>query len=278
MNFFKLLLFAVSFLIQGKGHAQQFYSVPANTILPYDILGIKEEGSLKDNTRIKTKIKVEAFDISHQITFGAYKTYLEAIKKDSSIEFYKTQLPDSSIFSKENYQTYITDKKYDSFAVASISWDAAMQYCKWKTIHDTGVYLYRLPKLSEWLAAYKYLGDKKLPNDINKYFSDWTLSFYYEGISSRVDDSFAFDASFFAKQNDPPRLKRKMAMGDSYLIQHENLVEHIRGLFAFSGYREVSFRIVKEKISNISTFRLNKSILDFWGMDYSKIINSKTIL
>ena len=73
------------------------------------------------------------------------------------------------------------------------SWEAAMNYCKWRTQQENKTadikFIYRLPKLGEWLAAYQYLINNGNTNDFSKHFSDWTMNTYFEGVSGFKSDS-----------------------------------------------------------------------------------------
>lgn len=106
----------------------KFYSIPSQS---------KNFHALYGDTSYKKAQIVEEFEISEQVTFKEYKEYLAAIKKDSSEKFYWSQLPDTNISTdKKVYTEYITSKEYDDYPVLGISWDNAMNYCKWKTIKD----------------------------------------------------------------------------------------------------------------------------------------------
>ena len=207
--------------------------------------------------------------ISEQISLGEYKDYLEATKKDSSSSFYRSQFPDSTITSPKNYITYITDKKYNVFPAVGITWEAAMNFCKWKTLNENKSgkinYIYRLPKISEWLDAYSYLENNKYESDFNKNYSDWTMNIYYEGsFTNRADSSFAYDMYYLPKPKDHPRYKRVRIIGDSYLFQRESLIQHSAPFYTFNGYRQVAFRIVKD-------YRQEKKTLADWVIKYWKL-------
>jgi hypothetical protein len=262
---FLVFLFICSFLVSKS---QLFYVIPKNTFQPYLFLGKIPDVPYGMNIKMNYEMELDSFEISHQITYGDYKNYLNDIKKDSSLLFYLKQLPDSTIASKENYAKYTTGNMYDSFPVMGISWEAAMNFCKWKTINEnekSSSYICRLPLLSEWLFAYSFFQKTETKNDLNKYFSDWTLSNYYEG-GYFVKEGFSFDIYFFSKENDPPRRKRKVAMGDSYFYQKEKLCDHWRGLYSFTGYRQVAFRIIKQKLNEKNNKVLNENIMKLWNI------------
>jgi hypothetical protein len=253
------------------GYSQQFYLIPGRSFNPYDVLGYNTDGVYyyAYTEKINFTMKIDSLDISKQITLGQYKEYLNAIKKDSSYSFYLTQLPDSNITTKENYTKYITDKKYDNFPAAGISWEAAMNFCKWKTLNENKSgkinYIYRLPKLSEWLDAHSYLENNKYESDFNRNYSDWTMNTYYEGsFTSKADSSFSYDVFYLPKPTDRPRVKRVRIIGDSYLYQRENLIHHSGSFYTFNGYRQVAFRMVKEDIHDKKP--LADKVITYWDL------------
>jgi len=261
-----LIIFGLSSFIIGNGQA--FYSIPRQVFNPYEVIGYnKNDNEYTRIERVKNfRMEIDSFEISSQVMFAAYKEYLDAIKKDSSYNFYLSQLPDSGITSKENYIKYIADKKYDDFPVLGISWEAAMNYCKWKTLTENDRkklgYIYCLPQVSEWLAAYSYLEKNKIKNDFNRNFSDWTMNLYYEGSYFGYDSNFKFDLVYLPKQKDKPRDKRMRVIGDSYLFQGEDLIQ-FRGFYAFEGYRQVSFRMVKVYVNEKA---FTKNVIKYWGL------------
>lgn len=239
----------------SESKAQLFYKIPKNIFQPYQVFGKFPGNDIDRNNKINYKLGLDSFEISNQITYREYKIYLSVIKRDSSYLHYLKQLPDSTITSKENYREYTLGEQYDSYPVIGISWEAAENFCKWTTIKQNKneiKFLYRLPKLSEWLNAFNYLGEHKIVHDFGKDFSDWTLSTYFEYYNS-INNDFVYDIYYEAKENDPPRLKRKIAMGDSYLYQKENLYNHWRGFYSFKGYRQIAFRIVKQRFDSINS-------------------------
>lgn len=258
------------------GICQQVYIIPKQTFNPYKILGFSEEGDKSNKDETNFKMKIDSFEISHQIIFKQYKEYLDAIKKDSSNSFYISQLPDSTITSRAKYKDYISNKKYDDFPVAGISWDAAINYCKWRTLQDNKgthiKFIYRLPQLGEWLAAFNFLKDGNIKNDFSKNFSDWTMNTYYEGFGGQRDSLFVYERYIhLTKQSDHARDKRKIIIGNSYLFQGERLGQHFRTYYSFNGYRQIAFRMVKEKLNETAdVWYLPKRIIAWWGIEMKK--------
>ena len=249
--------------------AQQSFFIPAQKIQPYRILGHNDYGYIGGNKFSGDfTMAIDSFEMSGLITLGQYKEYLTAIKKDSSELYYQAQLPDPKMLSKEDYSKYLSDRSFEKFPVAGVSWDAAMNYCKWRTLRQNIgplEFIYRLPKISEWLSAYAFLkGNDK--NDLSKNYSDWTMSLYFEG-GSFSDTTFAYDILYIQNINDKPRDKRKRVIGGSYLIQHESLGQHLsRGYYSFEGHREIGFRLIKEYLKNDDPKSLPSRIMQYWGI------------
>jgi Sulfatase-modifying factor enzyme 1 len=260
------------------GVCQQVYVIPKQTFQPYKVLGYSEKNddSWGEGEKVSFKMAVDSFEISSQVTFKQYKLYLESVKKDSSYNFYLSQLPDSNITSKENYSIYISNKKYDDFPVLGITWLAAMNYCKWRTLQENKStnfkFIYRLPQLGEWLAAYNYLMNTGNKNDFSRNYSDWTITDYYEGgISVIVGSSFGFYAPFLPKKGNYRDNPRRVVIGDSYLFQCEQLSQHFFAHYIFNGFREVGFRLIKERLKesdNSNVFL--KNIWTYWDINLKK--------
>ena len=221
--------------------------------------------------------EIKAFEISKQVTFREYKEYLAAIRKDSSDQYYRSQLPDSSIAKRADWETYISDEIYNDYPVLGVSWDNAMNYCRWKTLKDNKkdiLFLYRLPHCSEWLAAKHYLDSIELESDFSKNYSDWLLGakdeslFDFRGGARR---RCPYDYTYFHKTNDPIVMKRKLVIGDSYRYQAENQSDCFFSYYATQGYRQVGFRLVKEMVpqeEERKTMHTNNAlkILYYWKL------------
>lgn len=275
----KSIAFIAAFLFYVTGFSQSVYNIPKQTFQPYRVLGVDENEftyALTDTNRKNFKLSIDSFEISSQVTFRQYKLYLESVKKDSANTFYLSQLPDSNITSKKNYSIYISNKKYDDFPVAGISWEAAMNYCKWRTLQENkGIdfkYIYRLPELGEWLAAYNYLMNSGSENDFSKNYSDWTITDYYEvGTFVGKGLSFGFYALNLPKKGNYRNNPRMVIIGDSYLFQKEKLGQFFFAHYVFNGYREVGFRLIKEQLKESKNSDLFlKNIWTYWDINVKK--------
>jgi Sulfatase-modifying factor enzyme 1 len=272
----KTILLILGFYTFFWGNSQKFHFIPKQIIKPYEILGgnSSELFSFSNTSKVNNfQMEVDSFIISDQITFAKYNEYLEGIKKDSTYYFYLSQLPDSNITSPENYIKYVSGDKYKIFPVLGITWESAMNFCKWKTLKENHAdkinFIYRLPKLTEWLDAYNYLESKKEDNDFNKNFSDWTMNFYAEGYGFNRDSNFIYEWAFYLPNvSSRPRDKRMIAIGDSYLFQREKLIQHFSTYYTFKGYRQIAFRIVKEFINgNEDSKSLSRKVIQYWGLN-----------
>ncbi len=250
----------------------QLFSIPTQTIDLNQFIAYKTKSG---------KQTIKAFEISKQVTYKEYKQYLSAVKKDSSAKFYATQLPDSSIGTAEVFKKYISSSDYDNYPVMGISWDNAMNYCKWKTIKenkDSIKVIYRLPNCSEWLAAYSYLSENKIKNDLNGNYSDWLINSHDESIlefsPSQLDEKqplFAYDWLYFHSKKDPIAMKRKLVIGNSYLYQQEKILLYSFSFYAFEGYKQIGFRFIKEKVSqspinNKQKNSIAQSLIEHWNL------------
>jgi len=228
-------------------------------------------------------LEMDAFQISSLITFGEYKEYLEVIKRDSSSKFYFSQIPDSGMCLPENYKEYVSGDKYDNFPVMGVRWDAAMNYCRWKTMQnnkDSIKYIYRLPSESEWLTAYNYLSESSVKHDLSQNYSDWLLNAFDEDSPNFMNTTNSnhwnsFDYIYLAKNNEPHILHRKCVIGDSYLFKMENLADYSDiPYYSYQGYRQIGFRVLKEMVDKVNLVNkkgnqqtsIDLQILTSWGL------------
>lgn len=256
------MIFTTIFLLYAESIAQKMEIIPEQHLNLFELVGDTAQTGI-DTTK--------EFEISGFITFGEYKTYLNAIKQDSSADFYLSQFPDSNITIDDKiYSTYITDKSYDKYPVLGISWDNAMNFCKWKTLKankkDTIEFIYRLPTLSEWLTAYHYFKVNNKKHDFNEKYSDWLLDAFEESFSGWFKPSTfkkCYDYEYYHKKSDPLVKKRKSIIGSSYLYENNHVFSNRNwGRLAYEGYRNIAFRIVKVKTSDYNI----KPLFKYWGL------------
>jgi hypothetical protein len=241
------LFFAVFVSINIQ--AQQMYSIPQQSI------------QLPNSSLNEEEINVEAFEISSFISLGEYKEYLEEIKKDSTYEYYLSQLPDSSITIQEDvFVEYLQNPAYENYPVLGISWDNAMNFCKWKSLKENNgemEFIYRLPLYAEWFAAETYLEKEAVAHDFNKHFSDFLLNSYSD---KRIRESL--EEVYFHKKNDHAYFKRKCIIGNSFRFNNQDQFSISPYSFANKGHRQVGFRVVKTKINT-----LEKQVLKYWAYE-----------
>ena len=194
-------------------------------------------------------IKTDSFQVSKLVTLKQYRDYLTEIKRDSSAKFYLSQLPDSTMCSRDEYQKYINSSEFEEFPVLGVTWESALNYCNWILKKDTkgelANFRYRLPLVSEWLSATDYLQSNKLANDFNANVSDWTYCAFDESTYNYIQN-LNLDYIYFAKKLDPSALKRKQIMGASFLGS-ENINKYQQ---QNSGLKCLGFRVVKADLKN----------------------------
>lgn len=261
---FFCLLFSCLFLC-ANGQKVSFFEVPA---LRLDLTTLYEE-ERKWRTDTSLIWDMGAFEMSEQITLGAYKLYLEDIKKDSSKAFYISQLPDSSIASPAQYSNYLESQKYDQLPVSGISWNNAMNYARWLSYREMKGgklhHLYRLPEGSEWLVARHYLDSIGQKHDLGTSLSDWGIENYYEGMSYPFSccNCVGEECSlFFSKPNDGRAWKRRVVFGSSFWKSRRNFILN-DWEFADLGRVDIGFRLVKESVKDSSSHI--KMVLKYWN-------------
>ena len=256
------IIFTTIFLFYIESIAQKMERIPEQHLNLFELVG--------DTVRTGIDTTKE-FEISGFITFGEYKKYLNSIKQDSSAAYYLSQFPDSNISIDEKiYLIYITDRIYYKYPVLGISWDNAMNYCKWKTLKankkDTIDFIYRLPTLSEWLTAYHYFKVNNKKHDFNEKYSDWLLNAFEETYfflgGKKLTFKNYYDYEYFHKKNEPFVMKRKSIIGSSYLYENNQIFSNRNYGIADEGYRHIAFRIVKVKTLDYNI----KPLFKYWGL------------
>lgn len=240
---FILIVMGFSFR-KPKLQTALLFEIPAQTFDAWDVL---------QETKMTDTVSVDSFNITGFITLAEYRVFLADMKRDSGEKFWRTLLPDSSIGSAEDYKRYFNSSRYDNFPVCGISWVNACRYCDWRTLKENGdsiKVVYRLPYLKEWLAAYRYLSQHSIVNDMNSDYSDWLLEAMdetYYSFSGKSGHFAKVDYTFGDNPNDPPVLRRKRFIGNSFHLQHYYLKDFLGGEYGYSfrGYSYIGFRAVK---------------------------------
>lgn len=217
------------------------------TVLPTAFF---QEDYTKSKKKTNEPLKPADIHISAQITYGQYKRYLAAVKHDSSEAFYQSQQPDSGMTSPAIYKRYVGSSEFDDRPVVGISWENAMNYCRWKSAQDQAgqqsPFVYRLPSFVEWRLAKRFAVEQGREEAFDTGFSDWLLDAKDE-TEINLDHFFKQSYVYVAKKDDPPVLKRKVVMGASFLYQYDDPYAYFKNsYYSGDGYRSVSFRIVKE--------------------------------
>ncbi len=246
----KILLTSILFWIAFIPlFAQNFYTIPKQTL---DLCKI-----LRDTQNCNSPTTVEAFEMSEFITLQEYKKYLASINNK---DLYKSQLPDSSILvNQQDYQRYINDPQYETFPVLGVSWEDAMNFCKWKTLQenpkDSITFVYRLPHCSEWLMAYHYLNENNMVHDLDSLYSDWLTGSKYEefymfqnSVGSLAGLIYNYDLWCCFDKDSYSTVKRRLVIGSSYLFEQAYPLMYSFSYFGDEGYRNIGFRCVKQSI------------------------------
>lgn len=187
--------------------------------------------------------KVQSFSISNLITVKEFKEYLQAIKKDSSTMFYKSQLPASGTMSKTLINDILSNPDLQNKPMPGVSWTAARNYCTWlnRIAASKGLsYEYDLPLVSE-LIAFNNLYCISDQNELET----WTLNFYVESIKELPN---FMNYQYNAIQSDPPAMKRKVIFGGSYHMNYRANNDHRIFQYEYqdSSSRFIGFRIVRK--------------------------------
>lgn len=225
------------------------------------------------------KINVKKFELSEdQVSLKSYKIFLASVKKDSGEVVYQSLLPDTNIGPKDVRDEYFNSGKYDNYPVVGISWENALQYCKWMTLKnnpDSIQVIYRLPNLYEYYSAYTHLQSSAINNSLNNLYADWLMdakdeSYYFYKTDQSTEISFSF--YYFHSKGDMPAQKRKMVMGKSFLHSFNEFYEYtLLSFYADHGYRHIGFRMVKD--TNPVSFLLDEKnggyenpLLKYWKL------------
>lgn len=226
------------------------YNIPCQKLNIFNILG---------KTNDSTITEIQSFEATKLVTFSEYKIYLETIEKDSSELFYRSQLPDSNIIPSKSLKKLLVKNQ----PIFGISWENALNYCKWKTFMektDSLKFVFKIPNCSEWCSSYSYLENTKANHDFNKEFSEWTENAMYDNYLSFKSKGFP-NIIYNHKSYDNQVAKRKIVLGKAVLTESTQLTNCFSlSYFATKGYKNIGFRCVKVDK------RLAKTTLKYWGI------------
>jgi formylglycine-generating enzyme required for sulfatase activity len=98
----------------------------------------------------------------HEVSVSDYQEFMDYLKKEQKYDVLEKIRPDSTkwIFEdKVPFQKYFYSNEYLNFPVVCISYDAAVEYCKWiellinKSRKDSRIAVVRLPTNFEWVNS-----------------------------------------------------------------------------------------------------------------------------
>ncbi|MFT5858832.1 MAG: hypothetical protein ACI865_000925 [Flavobacteriaceae bacterium] len=196
--------------------------------------------------KLPRPINVDAFEMSDLITWKQFKLFLEdtrKIKGDRIANRYTPKL------NSKHIQGVLNTVEFDDMPAVGVSWTAAREFARWKTLKDNKhsiEFTYDLPRRSDWLSALYQLESKKKKHDLNKNYADWTLatkdeSMYNFGTTTNAQVDYHYDAL----PDDPPSMKRKIAIGASFKFKFPYLGDYTQSYYQDSSYSHIGFRLVK---------------------------------
>ena len=137
----------------------------------------------------------------------------------------------------------------------AVSWSNARKYIAWKFLDGKPIdksSLYQIPTNTQWMAAYKYFSENKKKHDLNKRYSEWLFDAKDESMyefSHDLSPEYTYDAT----PCDPPSMKRKLTVGNSFHSQHPNINDFKQhSYYQDSGYSHIGFRVAHRLISEDS--------------------------
>lgn len=223
----------VLFVLLFRGISfSQYYPVPATEV------------DLSALLRSEVRISVKEFTISNLVTVSEFNAYLLAVEKDSTKQFYESQLPKLGKKSEELVATIRANPELQDQPMPGVSWTVANNYCHWLTAGAAKQgfnYTYNLPYLSEAVVFEKYYSPKS-----NSLLESWVRNAYDESIGEF--GPFKTEYVYDAKKDDPPAMKRKRMYGGSYHMNRSADKKYSYGDYEYqdSSSAFIGFRVVRK--------------------------------
>ncbi|MDX9749930.1 MAG: SUMF1/EgtB/PvdO family nonheme iron enzyme [Flavobacteriales bacterium] len=176
-------------------------------------------------------LSVEPFEISGLITLAQYQEFLD--------DFWSA--PDWTLPDSNGVRHWIREERIRTDlgrvgleACTNVTWIEAVEYSKWLTDNSDHIdWVYRLPKLSEWLFALNagVLDQTDL--------GCWLLNTKDESVLKCSD----LDNTYSSLYNDPKSLKRKMVAYET-----SRTYPYRGNYYQFIPYPTVGFRVVRVSV------------------------------
>lgn len=248
------LIFSVFFMFCGAVHSlhsqTHYYIIPNQRFNLQKELQLNESYKYPDNKRVET-VKTPVFQVSHQITVNEYQQFLQNMKKQLHDSAYQKLLPDSSFFKKGAFQEYIYSDEFKEYPIVAVTWESAIEFCRWKTIsenqNDSIRFIFRLPTRHEWLAAKHFYNTVKNGHGFGVCFSDWIYDEYTE-------DEKQSNHYKTINKDTTETVERRLFLGKSYLMYADNMNRAGYRQYSNKTYPDIAFRCVKVQVSRPPDF------------------------
>lgn len=186
----------------------------------------------------ENKISIEKIEISQPVTLAQYKYFLQSEKIEEAkfkpdFRVLKSKYSSDFSFPTISWSNYYQSGNFDTYPVLGVTWESAVEYCKWLTKKSSDEnYEYRLATPKELLVYFQYFAK----NQQFTHRSEWTINAYDESyFFNNKMDYYTYDAN----ENDSPALKRKTII---YTSLKNNI---LRSNYQDCSDEFTSFRVVK---------------------------------